>query len=118
MRTLLWPFEDRTKPMLARFSHIVSVDSADIAGPTELRKFLDSVVEQKAEGLMVKLLEGEAGANEVIDVDADEEDTAESEPDALDKSRRKPLPATYEPDQRSMGWLKVKKGKPQVQVSC
>jgi DNA ligase-1 len=25
--------------------------------------------------------------------------------------KKKPLPATYEPDQRSQGWLKVKKGK-------
>lgn len=106
MRTLLPSFADTTNPMLARFSHVVSIDSADINGPADLRKFFDSVVEQKAEGLMVKLLEGEVGAiDDVIDVDAGEEEAAPG-----DKSRKKPLPATYEPDQRSMGWLKVKKG--------
>lgn len=55
---------------------------------------------------MVKLLEGDSVVKEAEDEDEEELDTKEPG----EKSRKKPHPATYEPDQRSMGWLKVKKG--------
>jgi DNA ligase-1 len=87
----------------------------------ELRAFFDKVVARRAEGLMIKLLEGERreGPEEVdedgvADEDEGEDDNEEEDEgdqdESADKSRKKPLPATYEPDQRSMGWLKVKKG--------
>lgn len=98
--------------MLARFAHIANVDSVDMKSPADLRTFFDEVVQQKAEGLMVKLLEsGEQATAEPIDVDAeDEEEVGEADIEVAEAGRKKPLPATYEPDQRSMGWLKVKKG--------
>ncbi|KAJ9110669.1 hypothetical protein QFC19_001498 [Naganishia cerealis] len=78
--------------------------------------FFEQVVAQKCEGLMVKLLESGEGLTGEDD-DADEEDAGGG-----GKRKRKtvvgggggtkkPLPSTYEPDARSQGWLKVKKGK-------
>lgn len=71
----------------------------------------------KAEGIMVKLLD-----EAEIEVASDEEDvegddsSARSTPPVKStavtpkrKSRRKVLPATYEPDKRADSWLKVKK---------
>ena len=60
---------------------------------------------------MVKLLESGEGITGDDDVD-DEGGTGDT-PKKKGKGnggKRKPLPATYEPDQRSQGWLKVKKG--------
>lgn len=69
------------------------------------------VVEQKCEGLMVKLLENGEG---ITGDDDEDEDTGGVGGGAKKKKgnggKKKPLPATYEPDQRSQGWLKVKKG--------
>jgi DNA ligase-1 len=91
-----------------------------------MQAFFEMVVEQKCEGLMVKLLESGEGI-----VGDDEEDDGDGSANGDGKRRksggagsavatngangtngakRKPLPATYEPDQRSQGWLKVKKG--------
>ncbi len=75
-----------------------------------MQVFFESVVEQKCEGLMVKLLESGEG----IAGDDDEDDEVHTESGKKKKGtggKKKPLPATYEPDQRSQGWLKVKKGK-------
>ena len=69
---------------------------------------------------MVKLLESGEG------ITGDDEEPEEGEEGGIgtgaggrkkkgqDKGtggKKKPLPATYEPDQRSQGWLKVKKGR-------
>lgn len=113
LRTLLPPRKP-TDPLLARWSHIPSVDSADMESRADLQAFFNQVVEQKAEGLMVKLLEGagEAPAEDYDDDDDDDTNDAKPEETETKTSRRKALPATYEPDQRSQGWLKVKKGEP------
>ena len=65
------------------------------------------VVAQKCEGLMVKLLESGEGISGEDDV---EDDDGDGKAKKGKGGRKKPLPATYEPDQRSQGWLKVKKG--------
>jgi hypothetical protein len=76
-----------------------------------MQAFFETVVEQKCEGLMVKLLESGEG------ITGDDDDDEEGEAEACGRKKKggnggkkKPLPATYEPDQRSQGWLKVKKG--------
>jgi DNA ligase-1 len=81
-----------------------------------MQAFFETVVEQKCEGLMVKLLEsGEGITGE--DAEDDEDDGGETKKKAKGSGggKKKPLPATYEPDQRSQGWLKVKKGEQQKQ---
>ena len=90
-----------------------------------MQVFFQSVVEQKCEGLMVKLLESGEGleGEDAVDEDAfegkkgkgkkgKEEEEGQEAASGTGKSggKKKPLPATYEPDQRSQGWLKVKKG--------
>ncbi|WVQ74491.1 hypothetical protein IAR50_004092 [Cryptococcus sp. DSM 104548] len=114
MRTFLPPLTptiDSPKSSLiaARFNHVESVDSTKFEdAPAELQAFFEKVVENKCEGLMVKLLESGEGL-EGEDAEGGVEDE-EGEKDVKRKSgNRKPLPATYEPDQRSQGWLKVKK---------
>ncbi|GMK59058.1 hypothetical protein CspeluHIS016_0700730 [Cutaneotrichosporon spelunceum] len=113
MRTLLPARPAPADPMLARWAHIDAVDSRDLKTLADLRAFFDKVVERKAEGLMVKLLEsgGAPPDEEIAEIgDEEEEEAAEDKEECKDiKGRKKPLPATYEPDQRSMGWLKAKK---------
>lgn len=105
LRQLLRPVRSED-PHFARFSHIENIDSNDLPDQAALRSFFDKVVEQKAEGLMVKLLDtGITETTEVIEV----EEPADGVKVEEKISRRKALPATYEPDQRSAGWLKVKK---------
>jgi hypothetical protein len=70
---------------------------------------------------MVKLLESGEGITGEDDEGEDEDGAAEAKgkgkkgktatgAETGKGGNRKPLPATYEPDQRSQGWLKVKKG--------
>jgi DNA ligase-1 len=104
------PFYDKEDLTLARFTHVESIDSTK---PEDVQAFFEMMVSQKCEGLMVKLLESGEGL-------AGEDDDDENLPIDLDKvakekekangGRKKPLPSTYEPDARSQGWLKVKKG--------
>lgn len=70
-----------------------------------MQVFFESVVEQKCEGLMVKLLESGEGIT-----GEDDEEEGGTGKRGKTGGKKKPLPATYEPDQRSQGWLKVKKG--------
>ncbi|KAL7281676.1 hypothetical protein ACG7TL_004993 [Trametes sanguinea] len=77
----------------ARFDHVKSVESED--GREAVEDFWQTAVNSSSEGLMVKLLD----SGEVL------EEPAQN----LDRPRRKPLPATYEPDKRTSAWLKLKK---------
>jgi DNA ligase-1 len=122
LRTL-FPALQPSNPLLARFDHVESLDSSACTDvQAEMQAFFEQVVEQKCEGLMVKLLESGEG----IAGEDDGEEGPEGEGKLEGKKakrgagnvaangnaggKRKPLPATYEPDQRSQGWLKVKKG--------
>jgi hypothetical protein len=75
-----------------------------------MQAFFEMVVEQKCEGLMVKLLESGEGITGEDDEDDDDGAEGKGKKKKGNGGKKKPLPATYEPDQRSQGWLKVKKG--------
>ena len=110
LRTLFPPFSNPSDPTLARFDHVESLDSAACTDPqAEIQVFFETVVEQKCEGLMVKLLESGEGITGEDDVDDEVQETPKKKKGG-NGGKKKPLPATYEPDQRSQGWLKVKKG--------
>lgn len=112
LRTLFPPFANPADPTLARFSHVEAIDSTSCTDvPAEIQAFFEQVVEQKCEGLMVKLLESGEGITGEDDDDEDDAATTPRKKKGNGGGKKKPLPATYEPDQRSQGWLKVKKGR-------
>ncbi|RPD59828.1 ATP-dependent DNA ligase [Lentinus tigrinus ALCF2SS1-6] len=78
---------------MARFDHVKSVESEE--GREVVEEFWQTAVNSSCEGLMIKLLD----SGEIL-----EEPNQKKE-----KPRRKPLPATYEPDKRTSAWLKLKK---------
>ncbi|KAH7909043.1 ATP-dependent DNA ligase [Hygrophoropsis aurantiaca] len=77
----------------ARLHHVESCESE--TGRDSIDEFWMRAVESRCEGLMIKLL--------------DSGDVQEASRSEKDKNRRKPLPATYEPDKRTCAWLKLKK---------
>lgn len=136
LRTLLPPLNDTSDLSSARFDHIESLDSTDCTDVrTEMQAFFADVVQQKCEGLMIKLLEsGEVVGGEDEDLSELEEDGGEDvkpkkksgkaataaatakAAEAAKNGTKKPRPSTYEPDQRTMGWLKLKKGQSQHRI--
>ncbi|QRW00404.1 ATP-dependent DNA ligase [Ceratobasidium sp. AG-Ba] len=84
-------------PFCSRLAHVESVESE--SGREAVEEFWERAVESQCEGLMIKLL------------DSGEVPEAEENPKVKEKgkSRKKPLPATYEPDKRTSAWLKLKK---------
>ncbi|KAG6850936.1 hypothetical protein H0H93_005805, partial [Arthromyces matolae] len=76
---------------IARFNHVESCESTN--GRVAMESFLLKAIDSHCEGLMIKLLD-----NEPTQEDVDK-----------NKTRRKALPATYEPDKRTTAWLKLKK---------
>ncbi|KAF5322738.1 hypothetical protein D9619_002019 [Psilocybe cf. subviscida] len=82
------PQDDRTMSM---FDFVEDCESSD---RSVIEEFMLKAVENRCEGLMIKLLD---------DVKVETEETTEK------KTRLKSLPSTYEPDVRTQGWLKLKK---------
>ncbi|RDB24765.1 DNA ligase 3 [Hypsizygus marmoreus] len=77
----------------ARFDHVDSCWSEK--GRDAVEQFWERAIGSRCEGLMIKLL--------------DNEPTTEGDKNKTSKTRRKQLPATYEPDKRTSAWLKLKK---------
>ncbi|EMD37901.1 hypothetical protein CERSUDRAFT_65472 [Gelatoporia subvermispora B] len=77
----------------AQFCHVASCESE--AGRQAVEQFWQMALNSASEGLMIKLL--------------DSGDVLEEPSQRKDHPRRKPLPATYEPDKRTSAWLKLKR---------
>ncbi|BGO90108.1 hypothetical protein NBRC10512_004046 [Rhodotorula toruloides] len=135
LRSLFPPLQP-TDPRFAKWELIPCCTDND---PEKVREFFEETLKMKAEGIMVKLLdeaevevtdagEGENGASgadgqdEEIDYASGGEASSSRSRSSSNsprpqpkngktggKSRRKVLPASYEPDKRADSWLKVKK---------
>ncbi|KAG6378153.1 ATP-dependent DNA ligase [Boletus reticuloceps] len=79
------------EPGTALFAHVNSCESSQ--GRKCIEAFWKEAVESRCEGLMIKLLDNVENIT-----------THHS-----GKTRKRPLPATYEPDKRTSAWLKLKK---------
>ncbi|KAG8962030.1 hypothetical protein FRC03_004669 [Tulasnella sp. 419] len=107
LRTMFPPLvpEDR---WTARLRHVESCEGED--GREAIEEFFQKSVEEKSEGLMIKLLDsGEVLEEEdgsTVVVPADTGNVAQKKGKG---KARKSLPATYEPDKRTSAWLKLKK---------
>ncbi|KAG8213716.1 DNA ligase [Butyriboletus roseoflavus] len=81
------------EPGTARFDHVNSCESEQ--GRECIEGFWQKAVESRCEGLMIKLLDSVENLETVMH--------------HRGKARKRPLPATYEPDKRTSAWLKLKK---------
>ncbi|KAK4862121.1 hypothetical protein LT330_003259 [Penicillium expansum] len=119
------PFRERRELLRSLFVEIpkhfgwVKSTDATSADSEPVLEFFKSAIDVKCEGIMVKLLDNERGANTQINNNLSDEiatkipkqpNQAASDPITKAKpTRRKPLLSTYEPDKRLESWLKVKK---------
>ncbi|KAF3905539.1 hypothetical protein AA313_de0203688 [Arthrobotrys entomopaga] len=108
-----------------RFTWVKSLD-ATAEDQDAVIEFFKGSLEEKCEGVMVKLLDNEIPAGDVGALEGTDDlefndlvEEVQVKPSAKEKmskgkepkkgGRRKPLLATYEPDKRLESWLKVKK---------
>ncbi|EJD03124.1 ATP-dependent DNA ligase [Fomitiporia mediterranea MF3/22] len=82
-----------SSPFISKFDHVECCESEE--GREAVEEFWQKAVDGRSEGLMIKLL--------------DSREVDEDPNGAKTKQRKKPLPATYEPDKRTLAWLKLKK---------
>ncbi|EGS22379.1 DNA ligase-like protein [Thermochaetoides thermophila DSM 1495] len=123
------PFRRRRELLRTKFKEVpgkftwVKSQDATSEDAEAIQEFFKKAVEDKCEGIMVKLLDPEPGADLTNAALGNDEDPALPDPDstpspskkgskpslAEKKPRRKPLLSTYQPDKRLESWLKVKK---------
>lgn len=111
LRSCLPPFCS-TNRMIARFDHVESCSSEQ--GRAAMETFWEKAIASRCEGLMVKVswTDSDISINVLITLYLQLLDSApmiEGSPEKATKSRKKQLPATYEPDKRTNAWLKLKK---------
>ncbi|KAF8331870.1 DNA ligase [Cantharellus anzutake] len=104
--TLRQKFSTRVMPPIrggARLQFVENVDSDGPDGREAVETFWEHALESQCEGLMIKLLDSGGATGEVG------LDDVSLSPSKKKGGRRKPFPATYEPDKRTSAWLKLKK---------
>ena len=90
-----------------QFTWVQSMDATSDDGDA-ISDFFRGAVNEKCEGIMVKVLD--SGTVEVqVEEAVKDKSNGKAEAKTEAKTRRKPLLATYEPDKRLDSWLKVKK---------
>ncbi|KAF8316367.1 ATP-dependent DNA ligase [Clavulina sp. PMI_390] len=106
LQETLPPREMPTSPGGARLKHVTSLDSDCPGGRDEIEAFWEVAVDSQCEGLMIKLLDSGEVVEEVQPLNPG---SLPPSPSKRPQTRKKPLPATYEPDKRTSAWLKLKK---------
>ncbi|KIJ67942.1 hypothetical protein HYDPIDRAFT_25397 [Hydnomerulius pinastri MD-312] len=94
----------------ARLAHVESCESEQ--GREWIEEFWQKAVDSRCEGLMIKVVFEQSTFQCSHTSPLQLLDSGEIQEDILHqsgKTRKRPLPATYEPDKRTSAWLKLKK---------